>query len=173
MKTKLRFKYLHKGVFNWQNIEFVREVRSDVKNDDNVLMPKRLTRVEQEQWFWDEYSKIPDWKIWVVYDESLNSPIGYVHYSIDNLYHRRCEVKHLISSRYNRLKYDSAVIKWMINNVNDFEENIHRLWIPILVHNTYLINIYANNGFEVDGLLRDYAQRDNKYYDVYILSYLV
>ena len=63
VSRKLRFKFFAKKQFSWQNSEFLRETRSHPFIVENLFHSKKITRTEQEQWYWDVYSNDFDFLI--------------------------------------------------------------------------------------------------------------
>ena len=169
----LRFKYFDKDNFNVQCSEFLRAVRSHPDIVANVFHSKKITRVEQEYWYENDYSKNIDWKIYIIYDQNLNCPIGYVNLNIDSILHRRCQFDYQVSPEFFYRKYDKRIIKWAINNSMKIEIEMHRLWCYVFPEYAKKINILSGMNFEIDGIIRDYIYKDGMYRNVYIMSKLL
>ena len=169
----LRFKYFYKDMFNWKESEFLRNTRSHPFVVKNLLSSKTVTRVEQEEWFEKDYCQNPDKKIWIAYDEEIHSPIGYIQYTIDSVIHKRCEVGYVIHPLHQKKGFGNALVDWSIRNVTIFEEGIHRLWLTVFPDNEKAIHIYIKNGFNIDGLMKQYAFKNGIYRDTYIMSLLL
>ncbi len=171
----LRLKYLYKDNCSWQNLEFLRNTRSHPAILENVFHTKKITRIEQEDWYENEYCTDMNYKIWLVYDDDKQTPIGYIQYHVESLIHRRCNVGYVISPEYSCLtdKYDKKVINMMIKNVKGWDFEIHRLETKILTNDYVRLNKLTECGFEIDGIIRDYVFKNNEFKDIYILSYLI
>lgn len=48
--------------------------------------------------------------------------------------------------------------------------NLHTLRLEVMENNQKAIELYNQAGFEVEGTLRDYVFRDNRWYNVIIMS---
>lgn len=171
--SKLRFKYLFKDHFSWQDSEFIRKVRSHPLVNLNKLTTKKLTRVEQEFWFENDYAKNDDYKIWLVYDESRGCAIGYIQFWVDSLIHKRCRFDYTISPEFSYAKYDNRIIKWCINNAIKFEVDMNKLFCYVFPENGTRIELLDKNGFKIDGLLRKHIYKDSEFRNIYLISYLL
>lgn len=172
----LRFKFLHKNVQQniiWMNLEFLKNTRNHPNIIKNLFHPKHQTRVEQESWYYDEYSKDLNHLIWIAYDEKKSCPIGYIQYHIETLIHRRCQVHYVVSNEFEKSKYDNKLIKWSVDNVKSWNDEFHRLTAYIFPEDSKRLENYCSEGFEIDGILREYVYRDCLYRDVMVLSKLI
>lgn len=171
----LRLKFLYKTNCSWQNFEFLRITRSNPNIDKYLFHTKKITRIEQENWYYETYAKDPNFLIWFVYDIEMQVPIGYVQYHIESLIHRRCSVGYVIAPEFSimKKKYELKIVKMMIKNVKGWKDNIHRLEIKIFPEDVSRFNSLTNCGFEVDGIIRDYIFKNFVPRDVYLLSYLL
>lgn len=169
----LRFKYFYKDVFNWKELEFLRNTRNHPLVRKNLFNLRTITRIEQEEWFEQEYTKNENKRIWIVYDEEIHAPVGYIQYIIDSVIHKRCEVGYVVHPMHHGKGFGNAFVDWSIRNVTTFEEEIHRLWLTVLPDNEKAVAIYHKNGFKIDGLMRDYVYRDGTFENVYIMSLLL
>ncbi len=171
----LRFKYLYKDGCSWQNLEFLRETRSHPYVVKNCFHSKQITRIEQEWWYENEYSKDENHKIYVAYDDKMECPVGYVQYKIESVIHRRCNVNYVVAYQFIDYKFDSKLIRWSVNNIisPSWGDEINRLQTMILVSDENRLKNYINNKFELDGILRKYVYKDGIFHDVYVLSRMI
>jgi diamine N-acetyltransferase len=174
----LRFKMFHKGkidTYNWVDSEFVRTLRSHPKINKNLFQTKNITRIEQEYWWENDYSKNQNWKIWIIYDEKLECAIGYLNIKIDSIMHGRIQFDYVISPDYNESKYFNRIIKWTIGCAKRELINAHKLFLYIFPNSgdEKIKMLNENFGFEVDGLITEYVLKDGKYRDVYLISLLI
>jgi len=169
----LRFKYFYKDVYNWKEADFLRMARSHPLVSKHLFESKNITRVEQEDWFERIYKDDIDHKIWIVYDEEISAPIGYVQYHIDSVIHKRCEVGYVIHPLYFGKGFGHALVDWSIRNVTTFEEEIHKLWLTVFTNNNIAIKIYQKNNFNIEGIYRDYIYKDGIYRSVFMMSLLI
>jgi RimJ/RimL family protein N-acetyltransferase len=169
----LRFKYLFKDEFNWQNIEFLKNTRNHPEIMKTRFHNRKLTRIDQEDWFYNTYSPDLNYKIWIAYSEEKSCPVGYIQYKIDSLVHRRCQVKYAIAPEFSGCGYGKKIVKWSVDNVKTWEDEIHRLWATFLTDDEVIMESLSACGFEVDGVLRDYVYKDGVYRDVYVMSILI
>lgn len=171
----LRLKYLYKQSCSWQNLEFLRNTRSHPSIIKNVFHTKKITRIEQENWYTEDYCTDPNYMIWLVYDENKQVPIAYIQYHIESLIHRRCNVGYVISPEFSCISnvYDKKIINMMIKNVKGWKDEIHRLETKILTSDNVRLKKLTQCGFEIDSLIRDYIYKDGEYRDIYLLSYLI
>jgi hypothetical protein len=175
--TGLRYKYFVKGdksiSYNHLDNEFLRQLRSHPKVNKFLFQDKNITRIEQEYWWENEYSNNDSWKIWIVYDEYIERPIGYINTKIDSIIHRRCQTDYVISPEFDEAKYENKIIKWMINNSKNIEIDIHKIWMYVLSENIKKIETMNKFGFEIDGIVRDHICKNNIFKDVYLMSLIV
>ena len=171
--ASLRFKYFYKDLLNWRESEFLRVSRSHPLVLAGLFDNKKITRPEQEEWFKKFYSVDPDKKIFIAYDEEIHEPVGYIQYTIESLAHQRCEVGYVVHPLYQGKGYGKALVDWSIRKATTFEEPIHRLFLYVLVSNRKAVDIYIKYGFRTDGKLLDYAYKDGKYLDAWLMSTLV
>lgn len=170
---KLRFKFFAKKQFSWQNSEFLRQTRSHPFVIENLFHSKKITTIEQEQWYWDVYSNDLDFSIYIVYDEEIQTSIGYVQFHLESILHRRCEVGYVVHPSYQNMGYGSEIIKWSMFNVLSWEDKINRLWLTVFPENKIAISLYEKYGFRKDGIMKDYVYKDGKYRSVMIMSVLL
>lgn len=166
----LRFKFLFKDGCQWQNLEFLRATRSHPSVVKYSFHSKQITRVEQEWWYDNEYSKNENLKIYIAYDDKMECPIGYIQYNIESIIHRRCSVNYVVAPQFVTHRYDSKLIRWCVNNITSWDEEMTRIQTLIMVHDDNRLKNYINCGFEVDAILRKYVFKDGIYQDVYVLS---
>ncbi len=177
--TNIRFKYILKQGCAWQNLEFLRLTRSHPDNVKFLFHTKQITRVEQEWWYENEYCKDDNYKIWIAYDERSNEQIAYVQYHIESLIHKRCTAGYVLSPLYSNSIYHKRILKWLVRNVKNWqfeignETEIHRLQMYIFPEDIIRLNNLTNNGWEIDGIMRNYVFKDQKFRDVYVLSTLI
>jgi len=176
--TGLRFKFFFKGEnqkdYNWMDSEFIRQLRSNINVNKFLFQTKNITKIEQEYWWEHEYSKNENWKIWIIYDEKIECPIGYINMHIDSIAHRRCQVDYIISPDFDEMKYETKIIKWMINSAKKIEIDIHKIWLYVFPENERKIELLNKKfGFEIDGIIRDHVYKDGKFRSVYLMSLLV
>jgi len=170
----LRMKFIFKTSCTWQNLEFLRETRSHPEVMKYLFHTKKITRIEQENWY-DEYKLNHNHLMWIVYDDQSNSPIAYIQYHIDSLLHRRCTAGYVIAPEFNYCakKYDTNIIRMMVKNIKGWKDEIHRLQVKIFPEDILRLRKLTKAGFEVDGIIRDYIFKDGEFRDVYVLSYIL
>lgn len=173
LENKLRFKFFAKKQFSWQNSEFLRTTRSHPKVIENLFHNKKITRVEQEQWYWENYSINPDFLIYIVYDENVFDSVGYIQFHIDSIIHRRCEVGYVVHPMYQGRGYGSEMVKWSMFTVLNWDDEINRMWLTVFPENKPAIKLYEKYGFEIDGIMREYVYKNGIYRDVNIMSVLL
>jgi RimJ/RimL family protein N-acetyltransferase len=173
MLKKLRFKYVNKKCFIWQDLEFLRTVRSNSMICEMLFEDKKITRVEQEYWFNNIYCNEYDYHIWIIYHEQNKCAIGYVSIEIENIKHRRLKFNYIISPEFNYIRCDKSIINWIINKSKIIELDIHKVWCYVLENNDKRIEMLYKYGFEVDGFIRDYVYKNGKYLGVSIVSKLI
>lgn len=169
----LRFKRFYKNTFNWQESEFLRTVRSNPLVMEGLFENKKITKTQQEDWYHNVYSKNPNFNIIIAYDESISAPVGYIQFHIDSLIHRRCEVGYVVHPEFWRKGFGRALVHWSIINVTTWEEQIHKLWLTVFSTNKKAIQIYQEQGFVIEGLMKDYVYKNKKYRDVYFMSQFI
>lgn len=169
----LRFKFLYKDGCSWQNLEFLRATRSHPHIVKNSFHSKQITRIEQEWWYQNEYSQDENHKIYIAYDDKMECPIGYIQYKIESIIHRRCHVNYVVAYQFIDHKYDSKLIRWCVNNISTWNDEMNRIQTMILVDDENRLQNYIRCGFEVDGILRKYVYKNGIFQDVYVLSTLV
>lgn len=171
----LKLKFLFKDGCSWQTNEFLRETRSHPRTLENIFHTKKITRIEQEEWYEKEYCVDKNYLIWLVYDESKDAPVAYIQNRIESLIHKRCSFGYVIAPEHNIIKdiYSDAVIKMAVNNIIGMRDEIHRIETKILTTDLSRLEHLTNNGFEIDGVIRDYVYKDFQYKDVYVLSHLI
>lgn len=169
----LRFKFLYKDGCGWQNLEFLRATRSHPYVVKTSFHSKQITRIEQEWWYENEYSKDENHKIYIAYDDKMECPIGYVQFKIESIIHRRCSVNYVVAYQFADHKYDSKLIRWCVNSVSTWTDEINRIQTMILVDDENRLQNYIRCGFEVDAILRKYVYKNGIFQDVYVLSNIV
>ena len=97
---KLRFKNFYKDHFSWQDSEFIRNVRSHPDTNKILFESKKITRVEQEYWYNNEYCKNENYMIWIAYDEERKCPIAYTQFFVESYVHRRIKFNYVISPEF-------------------------------------------------------------------------
>lgn len=170
---RLRFKYLQKKFFIWQDMEFLRKVRSNELIGETLFSSKKITKIEQEEWFNSFYSQIEDYHIWLIYHEQKKCAIGYVMIKIDNIKHRRIEFNYIISPEFNYIKCDRAILNWIKYKSKSIEIDMHKIFCYVMPENEKRIEKLVDNGFEVDCILREHIYKNDCYHSVIIISKLI
>jgi hypothetical protein len=172
---KLKYKYIYKDNYDWVELDFIRELRSNPAVIKNVFHSKAITNIEQEEWFSKDYAPNLNWKIYIIIDCEKNIPIGYVNFKIESLIDKRCSFDYFILPELSYIKYDNFILKWCKYYSKVLEENIpiHRLQIYVFEYNKSKVEILYENGFEIDALIRDYIYKDGKYFNVYLMSAII
>jgi RimJ/RimL family protein N-acetyltransferase len=166
----LRYKYLAKNSINWSDLEFLRVTRNNRLVNENLFCELHITRGQQEEWYYNVYNKNLDFRVWICYSVKDNCPIGYVQYHIDSIKHHRCEVGYAVSPLYQGQGFGRKIVKWSLDNLKKWEEEIHKVWLTVLLKNEGALKLYSEEGFEIEGLLEDHVYKNGVYYDVYIMS---
>lgn len=172
-KMDLRFKFFAKKNFSWQNSEFLRLTRSHPEVNQNLFETKKITRCEQEKWYWENYSNNSDFLIYIVYDEKVGESVGYIQFSIESLIHRRCEVGYVVHPKYFNKGYGHEFIKWSMFYLINHNDDINRMWLTVFTDNIKAIRLYEKFGFEREGVMRDYVFKNGIYRDVLLMSVLL
>lgn len=173
MENDLRFKFFAKKQFSWQNSEFLRQTRSHPDIVPKLFHTKKITRCEQEQWYWDIYSNNLNFYIYIAYDEKIQNSIGYVQFHIDSLIHKRCEVGYVVHPLYQKKGYGGELIKWSMWTMLNWEDDINRMWLTVFPENKKAIGLYKKYGFSEDGVMKDYIYKDGIYRNVSLMSVLL
>jgi RimJ/RimL family protein N-acetyltransferase len=169
----IRLKFLHRDDISWADTEFIRTVRSHPLILDQVFHQKKITRVEQEDWFTHIYSRQPEYRIWLAYDSNRSAPFGYIQSWVDSIPHRRVQLYWIPSpDQFNESTY-SALIKASMRQINLLEMDIRKVWAYVFPENEMLLGVLSDHGFEIDALLRDHCVRNGSYRDVQIVSKIV
>lgn len=169
----LKFKYVNKSEFNFVDMEFIKKLRSHPDILKQVFEHKKITSSEQEYWFEHIYKVQDNYHIWIIYDESKNSSIGYVTI-ITNLIHKRCQFDYFISPEMSFMKYDISILKWIFKYVKIIDDavDMHKIWTYVLIDNKDKINILNDFGLNKEAKLKNHIFKNNKYMDVLIYSFI-
>jgi len=167
MKENLRFKYLYKDYFDWKELEFLRQIRSHQDIQCQVFHEKKITKIEQEHWFYDTYCKDEEYTIYLVYSESRECIVSYVtlHHNILN---NRLQFDYFVSPEFSFINYDDQIMKWIINK--SILEEVHKLWSYILIDNTNKIKIFTKHGLKFEFCIKDFILKNGKYINVNVMS---
>lgn len=171
--NQLRFKSVLKNVFIWQDSEFLRVTRSHPDVVSSLFHSKKITKIEQEEWYEGVYQQDPNFRIYIAFNTKFSKPVGYVQFHIDSLIHRRCEVGYVVSPNFYGNGYGDRMVKWSINWAIGQGDDIHRLFLTVFPENKKAIHIYEKNGFVKESLMKDYVFKDGKYRDVVLMVMLL
>lgn len=168
----LRFKYFQKKYFIWQDSEFIRDVRNNAIISKTKFECRKITAIEQEDWF-TEYSKKDNYHIWIIYDEDSKRPIGYLTIEIESIKHRRIRFDYNILPKFDYLKADKKVIKWIISKSKNIELDVHKVWCYVLESDEVRLKKLNNNGIKIEAFLPEFVYKSGEYLNVYISSIFV
>lgn len=170
----IRFKKFHKDEFNWQESEFLREVRSHPEINLECFTNKKITRVEQEYWFYNEYIKQSNREIFIGYDVERKEMICYVDIYSDSVMHKRKSFDFFVDPKIvNRHIYIEPTLRWCIHKASQNELETHRFQIFVESSLDHKIELLNKFGFEIDGLIRDFAFDGNKWKNYYLMSLII
>jgi len=167
--AKLRYEYFVKNCLKPEASEFLRTTRQHPDVTKFLFKDKRVTREDQERWYM-EYSKNLDVQIYLVVEVSTGLYIGYVTFTHESLYHRRCEVGFVVHPDHQGNGYGKAMVKWSIKRAEELEEGIHRLYLTVFPWNTDAVRLYEMAGFKKEGMMRDYVFKNDEYSNVDLMS---
>lgn len=168
--SRLRFKKFHKDAFNYLESEFIRNTRNSPQVLNSVLHQKKITKIEQEEWYENVYNKDNNWWIYLAYDVENGFPVSYINFKIDSIIHRRMNFDFFIPYEYIKNKYEKNIIKWATDNARVLEIDVHKLLLYVLTDNDKKIEIMYKNGFEIDGLITDFAYIKKEFKNVYVMT---
>jgi RimJ/RimL family protein N-acetyltransferase len=169
----IRFKYLYKDDISWSDTEFLRNTRSHPVTLANVFHQKKITRIEQEEWFIDVYSSNSDYHIWLAYDDKWSIPVGYIQMWVDSILHRRAQLYWVPSPEHVSIANYVNLIRGSLKQLVKLEMDIHKIWSYVLTENVVLIESLDKTGFEIDAILRDHVYTKDGYKDAMIVSRIV
>lgn len=172
----IRHQFLHKECqqqYVWHLLEFLKNTRNNRNVLKNQFHPKHQTRIEQEDWYYNDYSKDENHLIYIVYDEEKQQKIGYIQIKFESLIHRRCQLHYVVANEFAEHKYDNKIIRLGLKIIRSCEDEYHRVFSMIFPEDEKRLEHYVFNGFEIDGVLRAYVYRDNIYRDIMVLSKLL
>lgn len=170
----LRYKYIWKDFYNWQNLEFMRKTRNHPKVMEQVFTGKKISSpIEQEEWFNEVYSQNPDHHAWTVYDSKIMSPIGYIQMKLESAQHHRANTGIIIHPDYSDIGNEEKILSWCVDNgIKKLKFPIRKIQYYILESDERMLNILCNFGFEIDACLREHVVKNQVWRSVYVLSYI-
>jgi len=166
MKTE----YLVKNRMKPELTEFIRITRSHPKVREGLLKDTRITRIQQEEWYNEVYSKDEDFEIYVI--KALDGDkVGYVQFHYD-WHHRSCEVGFVIHPDYQGCGYGKNATNWALYYLEQ-QEKIKRVWLTVFPNNKAAISLYKRCGFEKEGELRSAVFKGGRYRNLLVMSKLI
>lgn len=149
---------------DWRNISSFRK---------NFREHKELSFFNQETWFNRTLSSPNDF-MFVIVDLENNKPIGACGLLYTNWIIRSADFSFYIGHDElyidDKYAYDAAkiLIEYGFNDLN-----LNKIWMELYEYDVKKLNFFKNKfNFHVDGMLRQNAFNDGKYWDSYILSIL-
>ena len=111
-----------------------------------------------------------DIKHMLIFHEKENRPVGYVIMAGFSGKHRSAELKRLVITEKGK-GYGQQAIK-QIKRLVFRELGFHRLWLDVRDHNNKAIKIYEEQGFSIEGHLRECVFIEDHYESIYIMGLL-
>lgn len=148
-----------------------------VKNNNNakyLLGGNRdndYTSEDIKNWI-DFHNNRSDEILYVIYECINQCVIGHVAlYNIDNIV-KKAEFGILIGNEMAMGKgYGSLCLKYMLSLAFN-ELNLNRIELNLLSENIPAFKLYEKYGFKTEGLLRSAQYKNNRYYDIMLMSIL-
>lgn len=123
---------------------------------------------------WD-YATV-EWWIDFIRTAAARSPVTEVHFVIDiggqlagsvgiiNIDGHKCEIGYWIDEKYEGKGIMTKVIA-LVTNYALRNLNMKRIFAPILPHNKGSARVLEKNGYEMEGILRNFYLKDGNYTD--------
>ncbi len=132
---------------------------------------ERKTTLEQQVTILESFSENNSKVMFIISDD--HEAFGFV-VGIGNTANRNCHSMYCvigIKQSVSGLGYGKQLLKslesWAV------EHEFTRLELTVMCHNERALNLYRNNGFEIEGIKRNSLKVDGQYVDEYYMSKLV
>ncbi|ELV8804532.1 GNAT family N-acetyltransferase [Vibrio vulnificus] len=132
---------------------------------------ERKTTLEQQVTILESFSENNSKVMFIISDD--HEAFGFV-VGIGNTANRNCHSMYCvigIKQSVSGLGYGKQLLKslesWAV------EHEFTRLELTVMCHNERALNLYHNNGFEIEGIKRNSLKVDGQYVDEYYMSKLV
>lgn len=172
----IRCKYLFENNLEtqWQDLDFIRNTNNHPHVINNFSC-KTVDRMEQEEWYINNYSKDDNKHIWLVYDEKMMCPVGYFIIDIVSIQNQRAVLNIVINPEFNNFGYESIILGWIKENfkkkiMKKINIPIHKIMYHIIEDNEDMMKTLYKFGFEWDACLRDHIIIKQIWKDVHIMS---
>ncbi|MDR3602249.1 MAG: UDP-4-amino-4,6-dideoxy-N-acetyl-beta-L-altrosamine N-acetyltransferase [Desulfosporosinus sp.] len=129
----------------------------------------QLTMDMQKKWF-HSINKDPMCKHWIIEHETIK--IGIVNLTEIDFKNSRCSWGHYIANTSLRGKGIGRLLEYNIYDYVLLELSLNKLMAEVLDFNENAINLHKKCGSQIEGVLRQYIKKGNKYYDVVVLGIL-
>ncbi len=145
------------NILKWRNHE---SIRRWMYNDKIISFKEHLQFVENLK------NNSSDLYFLVKKDEA---ELGVIYFNQINQTHKRCLLG-IYANPNNKRKSKGRILIGLIKKTAFDVLNLHTLRLEVMENNQKAIELYNQAGFEVEGTLRDYVFRDNRWYNVIIMS---
>jgi len=149
---------------DWRNISSFRK---------NFREHKELNLFNQETWFNRTFSSPNDF-MFVIVDLENNQPIGACGLLYTNWIIRSADFSFYIG--HNELYIDDSYAIDAAKSLIDYgfkDLNLNKIWMELYEYDTKKLDFFKNEfNFKVDGMLRQNAFSEGKYWDSYVISLL-
>lgn len=166
----LSYKKLYRDEFSYEKLDFIKDTRNHDYNMVRVFHNKKITRVEQESWFYDVYCRDERLNIWVIKEESFNCYVGYLKVIIDSIIHQRVDLGLFIAPEFYESKYENKILNNFILYLPEkLRLYIHKVQSRFLIDDCF-IDKFKKSGFEEEAVLKGHVFKEGNWRDIKILS---
>lgn len=154
-----------------EHIEIIRNWRNDSIIRKFFFSWQFINKAQQERWF-EKYCSDETQVVFAIIDSNTKELIGTIGLSKIDHFHQRAELGTLIGNKkYWNKGYATESLKLLLNYAFN-ELNLNKVYSYVLKDNFGSIKKNKNNGFKIEGNLREHAFNQGKFQDVVIMGIL-
>lgn len=154
-------------VVRWRNSQLVRD---SLFSQDIITCQSHMNYFKEQIETHRSYQFIIEQIIESINPGGCSVPVGTIFLKNIDYNSLKCEMGIFIGEEFDRGKGIGKEAVRLILEFGFKKLNMNKIYLRVLENNDIAINLYKHIGFHVDGILREDYFRDNKYYDVWVMS---
>lgn len=166
---KVKLSELYKDSVDVALLNALYNIRFDASVSVNRFGKDRLTRVEQEHWFYEDYANEKERYIFIVYDIKTGNSIGYVDLHVESLIHKRIRFSVALLNKYYDCGYDNDIFTALVEKAQKYCIGVEKFTAFVFAHDKHSIRMLKKQGFEVEACLKKHVVKNGVRKDVYSL----
>ena len=133
--------------------------------------PENLNEALSELNYWRQVFYSKQSICWAIYDNEVGKMIGTCGFNSCSFIHRRAEISYELAYEYWNKSITTKIVK-VLTEFAIKKMKMHRIFANLKVTNPASARVLEKNGFEREGMMRDFVIIGGEYHDSYMYAFI-